>query len=249
MENNSPPKKIQLFITCLADAFHPNVGMSVVEILEALGVAVEFPFEQTCCGQPAFNGGFWDDARNMARQTLDLLSVTTGPIVIPSGSCTDMIIHRYVELLSDDVEYLPKAQDVSSRTYEFTQFLVDVLGVKNVGAAGQGCAAYHSSFHGLRNLNLKNQSQTLLSEVSGLEQVELPEAETCCGFGGLFAVKMSDISGAMLERKLDNIESSGADIVVGSDISCLMHMAGGLQRRGSNVQVKHIAEVLHDEDK
>ncbi len=138
----------------------------------------------------------------------------------------------------------PKAQAVSNRTYEFTQFLVDTLGVKNVGATGQGCAAYHSSCHGLRNLNLTTQSQALLSEVAGLEQTELPEADTCCGFGGLFAVKMSAISGAMLDRKLDNVEASAADILVGSDVSCLMHMSGGLQRRGSKVEVKHIAEVL-----
>lgn len=246
MKNNPPPQKVQLFVTCLVDAFYPNVGLAVVDILEAQGITVEFSFAQTCCGQPAFNGGFWEDARGMARHTLDVLTATTGPIVIPSGSCADMICHHYFEILSDDAEYLPKAQAVSNRTYEFTQFLVDVLGIKNVGANGQGCATYHSSCHGLRNLNLTTQSQALLSEVAGLEQVELPEAETCCGFGGLFAVKMSAISGAMLARKLDNIEASGADILVGSDMSCLMHMAGGLQRRGSRVQVKHIAEVLHD---
>ncbi|MCP4289994.1 MAG: (Fe-S)-binding protein, partial [Gammaproteobacteria bacterium] len=230
MAHNPPPQKIQLFVTCLVDAFYPDVGMAVVDILEAQGITVEFPFAQTCCGQPAFNGGFWEDARGMARHTLDVLSATTGPIVIPSGSCTSMIIHHYAEILADDAVYLPKAQAVASRTYEFTQFLVDVLGVKNVGASGQGCATCHPSCHGLRNLNLRTQSQELLAEVAGLEMVELPEAESCCGFGGLFAVKMSAISGAMLARKLDNVEASGADVLVGGDVSCLMHMAGGLQR-------------------
>ncbi|MGB0384880.1 MAG: (Fe-S)-binding protein [Ardenticatenaceae bacterium] len=242
--SNTKPQVIQLFVTCLVDAFYPNVGMSVVDILEAQGITVEFPFDQTCCGQPAFNGGFWDDARAMAKHTLDLLSATTGPIVIPSGSCADMIIHHYAELLHDDTQYAAKIKEISSRTYEFTQFLVDELGISDVRARCSGCATYHPSCHGLRNLGLKTQSKTLLSNIEGLKQAELPEAEECCGFGGLFAVKMSDISGVMLNRKLDHVQASGADILVGSDVSCLMHMAGGLQKRGSQIEVKHIAELL-----
>lgn len=246
-------KTIQLFVTCLVDAFYPTVGMSVVEILEAQGITVEFPFEQTCCGQPAFNGGFWDDARAMAKHTLELLSATTGPIIIPSGSCADMIIHHYSELLRDDPiprasgdAYAAKIKQVSKRTYEFTQFLVDELGISDVGATCNACATYHPSCHGLRNLGLRTQSKALLSNVGGLTQAELPEAEECCGFGGLFAVKMSHISGVMLNRKLDHVEASGADMLVGSDVSCLMHIAGGLKRRGSKIQVKHIAEVLNE---
>jgi L-lactate dehydrogenase complex protein LldE len=239
------PKTVQLFVTCLVDAFFPEAGIAVVDILEREGFAVEFPFDQTCCGQPAFNGGFWDDARAMARHTLDVLDATTGPIIVPSGSCADMMIHHYTKLLAADMEYGPKAEAVASRIYEFTQFLVDELGITNLGAVGRGGATYHSSCHGLRNLKLKNQSKTLLSHVDGLEFVELPGEEECCGFGGLFAVKMDDISGAMLNRKLDNVEASGADILVGSDTSCLMHIAGGLQKRGSHIQVKYIAEVLN----
>ncbi len=235
---------VQLFVTCLVDAFYPNVGMSVVELLEAQGITVEFPFEQTCCGQPAFNGGFWHDARAMAKHTLDVLSATTGPIIIPSGSCADMIRHHYNEILHDNPTYAHKIKQVSRRTYEFTQFLVDELGITDVDAHCSGCATYHPSCHGLRNLGLKTQSKTLLSNIHGLKQAELPEAEECCGFGGLFAVKMSDISGVMLNRKLDHVEASGADMLVGSDVSCLMHMAGGLQKRGSQIQVKHIAELL-----
>jgi L-lactate dehydrogenase complex protein LldE len=237
------PQTVQLFVTCLVDAFFPQAGMAVVDILERLGFTVEFPFDQTCCGQPAFNGGFWDDSRAMARHTLDILSATTGPIIVPSGSCAHMMIHHYPELLVADPEYAAKAENVAGRIYEFTQFLIDELGVADVGATGSGCATYHSSCHGLRNLNLKAQSKTLLAHVDGLEFIELPASEECCGFGGLFAVKMSDISGAMLKRKLDNIEASGADVVVGSDVSCLMHIAGGLQKRGSRIQVKYIAEV------
>jgi L-lactate dehydrogenase complex protein LldE len=238
-------KPVQLFVTCLINAFYPEAGMAVVDILERLGVAVQFPTNQTCCGQPAFNGGFWDEARGMARQTLDILAATDGPIVVPSGSCTAMMLHHYPELLAREPAYAAKLEDVSGRIYEFTQFLVDELQVTDVGAAGRASVTYHASCHGLRNLNLKTQAKTLLANVTGLELVELTGEETCCGFGGLFAVKMSDISGAMLCRKLDNVAASGADILVGSDVSCLMHMAGGLRKRGSNIQAKYIAELLN----
>lgn len=239
-------KSVQLFVTCLVDQFFPDVGFAVVEILENLGLKVEYPQAQTCCGQPAFNAGFWNDARAMARHTIDVLSQSDAPVVIPSGSCGDMVIHHYAEILADDPEYGPKAAALAQRTYEFTQFLVDVLGVADVQARAGGCLTYHASCHGLRGLGLKQQPRKLLSNVSGAEQKELPGAEECCGFGGLFAVKMSDISGAIMQRKLDNIEATGADTVVGADVSCLMHIAGGLRRRGSKIQVKHLAEILRE---
>ena len=242
------PERVQLLATCLVDALYPAVGIAVVEILEAQGIVVEFSCNQTCCGQPAFNSGFWNDARNVARHTLDVFSMTAGPIVVPSGSCADMIVHQYPELFRDDVVYLSKAQDVAARTYEFTQFLVDKMGFNDVGASYRARVAYHPSCHGLRGLNLREQAQTLLAHVDGLEQVELPCAEECCGFGGLFSVTMSAISGAILEQKLDHLISSGADLLVGSDVSCLMHMAGGLQKRGSQIAVKHIAEILNEHD-
>lgn len=244
MQNQSSPTTVQLFVTCLVNAFYPDVGMATVEILQAQGLRVEFPLAQTCCGQPAFNGGFHDEARALAKHTIDVLAATTGPIVLPSGSCTDMIVHHYQELLGDDPGYGPKVTAVAARTTELTQFLVDVLGVTDLGAAGNGRLAYHHSCHGLRNLGLHDQAAQLLDHVDGVEQVDLPEATECCGFGGLFAVKMGDISGAMLARKLDSVEASGADTLVGGDVSCLMHMAGGLEKRGSSVCVKHIAEVL-----
>jgi L-lactate dehydrogenase complex protein LldE len=248
--NQTPPpkpteiKKVQLFVTCLVDNFFPDVGFAVVEILERLGLTVEFPQAQTCCGQPAFNGGFWDDARAMARHTIDVLSLSSDPIVVPSGSCAEMMIHHYPEILAGDSVYAAKASEVAGRTYEFTQFLVDVLGVTDLQARASGCLTYHASCHGLRGLGLREQPRQLLSHVEGIELKELPEAEACCGFGGLFAIKMGDISGAILQRKLDNIEASGADTVVGGDVSCLMHIAGGLRRRGSRVRVKHLAEIL-----
>jgi len=237
-------KSVQLFVTCLVENFFPDVGFAVVDILEALGLTVEFPQAQTCCGQPAFNAGHWDEARAMARYTIDVLSQSDAPIVVPSGSCGDMMIHHYTEILADDSAYVAKAKAVAERTYEFSQFLVDVLGVTDLQAKAGGCLTYHASCHGLRGLGIKNQPHQLLENVTGVEQKELPGAEECCGFGGLFAVKMSDISGAIMQRKLDNIETTGADTVVGTDVSCLMHIAGGLRRRGSKVQVKHLAEVL-----
>ena len=237
-------KTVQLFVTCLVDNFFPDVGLAVVDILEDLGLTVEFPQAQTCCGQPAFNGGFWDDARDMARHTIDVLSESEAPIIVPSGSCADMMVHHFAEILAGDPTYAEKAKAVAGRTYEISQFLVDVLGVTELQANGSGCLTYHASCHGLRGMGIKEQPHQLLDNVEGIEQKELNGAEECCGFGGLFAVKMSDISGAIMQRKLDNIEASGADTVVGTDVSCLMHIAGGLHRRGSKVKVKHLAEVL-----
>lgn len=237
-------KTVQLFVTCLVDQFFPDTGFAVVDILEELGLTVEFPLDQTCCGQPAFNAGFWDDARAMARHTIDILARSDAPVVIPSGSCGDMVIHHYPDLLADDPDYAAKAEAVSQKCYEFTQFLVDVLGVTDLNSISAGSVTYHASCHGLRGLGLKKQPQHLLDQVAGIEQKVLPGAEECCGFGGLFAIKMSSISGAILQRKLDNIEASGADTVVGTDVSCLMHIAGGLRRRDSTIQAKHIADIL-----
>jgi L-lactate dehydrogenase complex protein LldE len=249
------PDRVQLLVTCLIDQFFPDTGMAVVRVLERLGLTVEFPAGQTCCGQPAFNAGFLDEARAMARHTIDVLSKSDAPVVIPSGSCGDMMIHHAAKLLADDPSYGPKAADVASRTYEFTQFLVDVLGVTDVGAiagattsqtaaAPPGLVTYHASCHGLRGLGVKAQPAALLEHVQGLQRCPLPESEVCCGFGGLFAVKMSEISAAMLGRKLDSIESTNADTVVVTDVSCAMHMNGGLHRRGSRARVIHLADLL-----
>lgn len=238
------PKRVQLLVTCLIDQFFPDTGMSVASILEGLGLTVDVPVNQTCCGQPAFNAGFTDEARAMARHTIDLLAASDAPIVIPSGSCGDMVIHHYAEILRDDPVYGPRATAVAARTHELTKFLVDVLGVSDIGAKGRGRVAYHACCHGLRGLDLRRQPEQLLAGIHGIERCPLAEADTCCGFGGLFAVKMADISGAMLARKLDNIQQSGAQTVAVTDVSCAMHMAGGLHRRGSAITVKHIADLL-----
>jgi L-lactate dehydrogenase complex protein LldE len=238
------PTRVQLLVTCLIDRFYPDTGMSVVAVLERLGFEVECPAGQTCCGQPAFNGGYLDEARALARHTIDLLSASDAPIVIPSGSCGDMVIHQYEALLRDDPPYLAKAAALRHRTYEFTQFLVHVAGVTNVGAVLPRKIAYHACCHGLRGLGTRDEPEALLASVTGAERCPLAEADVCCGFGGLFSVKLPDISSAMLARKLETIKDSGADAVVVTDVSCGMHMAGGLRRQGSPVDILHIADVL-----
>jgi L-lactate dehydrogenase complex protein LldE len=235
---------VQLLVTCLIDRVYPDTGMSVVAVLERLGLEVQCQSGQTCCGQPAFNAGYLEEARALARHTLDVLAGTTDPIVVPSGSCGDMVVHQYVHLLADDPVYGPRAREVAARTYEFTQFLVDVMGITDVGASCSKRLAYHASCHGLRGLGVRDQPEALLGSVNGLTMCPLSESEVCCGFGGLFSVKLPEISTAMLDRKLDRILETGAEAVVVTDVSCAMHMEGGLRRRGSSVQVRHIADVL-----
>jgi L-lactate dehydrogenase complex protein LldE len=238
------PARVQLLVTCLVDTVAPHVGFAVVAVLERLGLVVQVPRGQTCCGQPAFNSGSWDDAREMARHTIDVFERDDAPIVVPSGSCGDMVIHQAVRLLGDDAGYAHRARAVAARTYELTAFLVDILGVRDVGAHSLDRVAYHPACHGLRGLGLRRQPEALLDGVRGAGRCPLQDAETCCGFGGLFAVKMAEISGSLLDRKLDAIEASGADTVVSGDVSCLVHIAGGLRRRGSAIKVKHLAELL-----
>ena len=238
------PARVQLFATCLVDRFSPAAGHAAVEVLERCGVEVLVAADQTCCGQPAFNAGFAEDAAAMARATIDALSRSDDPVVVPSGSCADMIVNHYPGLLAGDAAYGPKATALAARTYEFSQFLVDVLGVELPAAPAGPTLAYHASCHGLRGLGLHEQPRRLLRAASGGRCADLPDAETCCGFGGLFAVKMGPLSSAMLEAKLDAIERSGAAVVVATDVSCLMHIGGGLHRRASRVLTRHIAEVL-----
>ncbi len=239
-------KRVQLFATCLVEAIRPEAGLAVVAVLERLGYTVDYPERQTCCGQPAFNAGAWGDARPMARHTIDVLTQSDAPVVVPSGSCADMLIHHYAELLAGDPVYGPKAQTLAGRTYEFTQFLEQVVGVTNVGGRCSGSVTYHASCHGLRGLNNRSAPGRLLSHVAGAEVRPLEGAEECCGFGGLFAVKMADLSSAMLARKLDRIAATGAETVTGCDISCLMHIVGGARKRGQSLTMKHIAELLVD---
>ena len=235
----------QLFITCLVDAFAPQVGRAAVGVIEAAGEVVEFPVDQSCCGQPAFNAGYTEDARAMAAHTVKVLDATEGPIVIPSGSCAEMIIHHFPFLLSAG-PHASAAKRVANRVRELTQYLVDDLGV-DVDATGTGKVTIHQSCHGLRGLGLGEQAEKLVDSVAGVERCELPGADECCGFGGLFSIELPEVSSAILETKIENIVSTGAETVVGGDVSCLMHISGGIHRRGLPIDVKHVVELLGDE--
>jgi L-lactate dehydrogenase complex protein LldE len=240
--------RVQLLVTCLVDAFFPEVGEAVVEVLERHGCTVEFPFDQTCCGQPAFNAGYHDEARQMTEHTIEVLHATEGTIVVPSGSCADMMINHAPGLFSSDDPRRAQAEQVAERVREFSVFLVEDLGITDAGAEHTGrTATYHPSCHGFRNLGIRSQPETLLDNVAGVDRVELPDAENCCGFGGLFSVEMPEVSASMMTTKLTNVEDSGADLLLGTDVSCLMHLAGGLRRRGSTMEVKHLAELLAEE--
>lgn len=237
------PEPVQLFVTCLVNSLYPNVGKAAVQLLERAGYRVEFPVDQTCCGQPAYNGGFRDEAAAMARHTIEVLDGTEGPIVVPSGSCAAMMIHHTAELF-DSPELVTKAQRVAGRTRELTQFLVDEAGVDVATTDCGGCVTtYHASCHGLRWLGVLEQPKLLLED-AGIERVPLEGEDECCGFGGLFSIELPEVATAMMDTKIANIEASGADVVVGVDVSCLMHIGGGLRRRGSKVSAKHIAEIL-----
>lgn len=235
---------VQLFITCILDTLYPEVGEAVVRVLERAGVRVKYPPGQTCCGQPAFNAGMRKQARPIAKHTIQVFERTQGAIVVPSGSCTAMIRHGYLELFADDPEWLDRARSMAERTYEFTEFLVDRLGVTDLGARYPGELTYHSSCHLLRDLGVDRQPRALLGAVREAEFVELPRTDECCGFGGVFSAEHPEISSAMLARKIAHIEASGAPLVVSCDAGCLTNINGGLHRQGKSQRVVHIAEIL-----
>lgn len=233
--------KIQLFVTCLVDSFFPEVGESVVELLERSGFQVEFDTRQTCCGQPPFNAGFWDDARPIAARLLDIYADSDLPLVLPSGSCAAMIRHGYLDLFQDDPRYLNKARNLASRTFELTEFLAQyaIPTMERVNSAAK--LAYHPSCHLSRILNVTRQPLQLLEDHN--IQYQTLESE-CCGFGGVFAVDHPDISSEMLQRRLEAIRQSGAEQVVACDVSCLMQLEGGLRMINSEIRCSHIAQIL-----
>jgi L-lactate dehydrogenase complex protein LldE len=236
---------VQLFVTCLVDSFYPQTGQAIVDILRRLGIDVEFAPDQTCCGQPNFNAGLRDEARPVVEHTIRVFEKTTGDIVIPSGSCTYMIKHGYTELFANDPVWLPRAQVLASRVYEFTEYVVDKLGVTDLGAQWGGILTYHPSCHTLRGMNIDRQPRALLANVKGANIVELPEAESCCGFGGIFSMEHPELSAEWLKRKISNLEKTKAPTLVVTESGCLMHIAGGLHRRKKKQKVMHIAEILN----
>ncbi|HEY4667455.1 MAG TPA: (Fe-S)-binding protein [Anaerolineales bacterium] len=233
--------RIQLFATCLVDSLFPEVGEAVVEVLTRAGVETWFPPGQTCCGQPALNAGSRAEARRLALHTLEALAAED-VVVVPSGSCSQMIRHHYPELLADQPEELERARRLADRTFEFSEFLVDQLLVADLEASLPLVIGYHPSCHLLRGLGVDRQPLRLLEGIDGASIERLsPE---CCGFGGLFSVEMPEISREMLERTLERIRNSGVELVAGCDVSCLMQIEGGLRRTGSPVRCSHLAQLL-----
>jgi L-lactate dehydrogenase complex protein LldE len=245
-ERPSPKgKPVSLFVTCIVDMIYPETGMSVVKILEHLDIEVDFPMGQTCCGQPAFNSGYRTEARAVAQQFLRAFAEAE-VIVAPSGSCVAMVRHEYPTLFADDPTWLGLAERAASITWEFTEYLVDGLGITDLNLAlpQRETFAFHDGCHGLRLLGLHDSARTLLGNAENAEIAELNENDVCCGFGGLFAVKMPNVSNAMLQTKIQNIEASDAATIVTGDASCLTQMNGGLSRKETPKRVRHIADVL-----
>ena len=234
--------KVALFVTCLADLFRPQVGFAAAKLLAAAGCDVEVP-AQSCCGQPAYNGGDAKDARAIARTAIVALEAYDH-IVVPSGSCAGMIAKHYPRLFEDDTDWGPRANALAAKTHELLSFLVNVRGFERVDADCPGTAAYHDSCSSLRECGVRAQPRALLAKVRGLTVKDLPDCETCCGFGGLFAIKYPDISNRMAADKIADAESTGADMILSGDLGCLLHLAGKLAREGKKMRVRHVAEVL-----
>jgi L-lactate dehydrogenase complex protein LldE len=235
--------RVSLFVTCMVDQLFPKVGMAMADVLERLGYAVDFPEEQTCCGQPAYNSGYRAEARTVARHFLRTFEASE-TIVVPSGSCTAMVTHHFQDLFQKEPETLALVRAMEKKVHEFATFLTDVAGVEDVGARMDGVATFHDGCHGLRELGIRSAPRRLLACVKGLKLREMAPAEECCGFGGTFAVKFAELSGAMARTKIDAIVATGADTVVSLDPSCLMQIQGALSRAGLNIRTMHMAEVL-----
>ena len=235
--------RVSLFVTCVVDQLFPKVGMAMARVIERLGYQVDFPENQTCCGQPAFNSGYRGEARMVARYFLDTFE-SSERIVVPSGSCTAMIVHHFAELFHKDPETLARVHDLEKRVWEFSTFLTEVAGVEDVGAHLEDVVTFHDGCHGLRELGVRDAPRRLLANVRGLELREMKPAEECCGFGGTFAVKFAELSGAMANTKIEAILGTGARTVVSLDPSCLMQIQGALSRAGSDIRTMHLAEVL-----
>lgn len=215
-----------------------------MEIFHRLGIVVDFARDQTCCGQPSFNAGLRAEARPVAEHMIRVFEKTAGDIVMPSGSCAHMLKHNYPELFADDPHWLSRAQALGKRVFEFTEYLVDNLGITDLGAQWNGALTYHPSCHLSRGMNIDRQPRTLLANVRGVTIVDLPQQEECCGFGGIFSMEHPELSAEWLKRKISNLEKTESPTLVVAEAGCLMHIAGGLHRQKKKQRVVHIAEVL-----
>jgi L-lactate dehydrogenase complex protein LldE len=239
--------RVALFVPCYVDLISPQVGVSVVRVLRKLGVDVIYPEGQTCCGQPAFNSGFFDEARSVGRHFLEVFERERFDYVVcPSGSCTTMVSHYYPFIFKDLPEERGRSERLAGRVREFSDFLVNVMGVDDLGARLEGRAVFHCGCHQRRELGVLDEPRGLLANVAGLDLVDWENEELCCGFGGTFAVKMPDVSTAMADEKIKALQNSGADTLISGDSSCLMHLEGRLRRLGHDTRVLHLAQVLDD---
>jgi len=238
-------RKVQLFITCLVDTFFPEIGEAMVDLFRRTGVAVDFPRDQTCCGQPTFNAGLRAEARQIAEHTIRVFESAPGDVVMPSGSCAHMIRKNYPELFEDDPQWQLRANALAARTYEFTEYLVDIMQITDFGAHWAGPLTYHPTCHLHRGLSIDRQPRALLAKVNGADIRELPEAQDCCGFGGIFSIEHPELAAEMLKRKIKNLETTQSPTLVVCDVGCLMHIQGGLHRQKKPQNVVHIVQVLN----
>lgn len=239
---------VGLFVTCLVDLMRPRIGFATLKLLETAGCTVTVPATQTCCGQPAFNSGDVAAAVALARKTIAEFEAFDY-VVAPSASCADQIRNEYPGLFANEPEWQLRAAALAARTYELTDFLVNVLKLDSVPGTHAGTVTYHDSCTGLRSMGIKQQPRALLARMKELRLIEMHGCEECCGFGGTFSVKFGEVSAAIAERKCDNILASGAQTVAGGDLGCLLNIEGKLRRMGNeSVAVKHVAELLAGED-
>jgi len=233
---------VDLFIPCFVDQVYPQTAMNMVKVLEKLGVGVNYNPEQTCCGQPAFNAGYWDQCKEVGEKFIRDFP-NDRPIVAPSASCVGMVKNYYPEIFHNTVLH-NEYKTIRKNIYEFSDFLVNVLNITDVGARFDGIATYHDACSALRELNIKSAPRALLGKVKGLEIREMNDVETCCGFGGTFSVKFEAIAVGMAEQKVINAEATNADYMISTDLSCLMHIDGFLKKKGKKIKTMHIADVL-----
>jgi L-lactate dehydrogenase complex protein LldE len=235
--------KVSLFATCLVDMFQSNVGKATVELLEGLGCEIDFPESQICCGQPAYNSGYIKESKEAMKRMIETFEHAEY-VVSPSGSCAYMF-HEYPSVFKGDPVWEPKAKKLAAKTFELTQFIVDVLKVEDVGAKFEANVTFHTSCHMTRLLGVKKAPMILLNNVKGIKLTELPGKEQCCGFGGTFSVKMAQISEQMVDEKVRHVEETDATYLIGADAGCLMNIGGRIERQGKPIKVLHIAEVLN----
>jgi L-lactate dehydrogenase complex protein LldE len=233
---------VQLFIPCFVDQLYPDTAFNMVKVLKKAGCTVDYNVNQTCCGQPAFNAGFWDDAKAVCGKFMDDFK-SSDYVVAPSASCVGFVRNYYAKLFDNSSRH-NDVKDLQKRTFEFSEFLVNVLKVESFGATFHAKATYHDSCAGLRECRIKEEPRKLLSNVKGLQLVEMNDVETCCGFGGTFAVKFDSISIGMADQKALNAQETGAECIISTDHSCLMHLDGYIKKKGLGLQTMHIADVL-----